>query len=197
MTGESAVFTLFAAAAVAGAVWVLLARDVARMAGGLILALGAVGGLFFVLDAPFVGAAQLLVYVGGTVVLLIFGVMLTAGGRVDQTVAEAAAVRERVGWGELVFAWLTGAALLGSLLWATWDFEPVPLAPPAVAAVPAATPPTVLPIGLKFLGFRGAVGEGYLLAFEIVSVHLLVVLVGAAYIARAKRRAGRPGGGLR
>ena len=34
-----------------------------------------------------------------------------------------------------------------------------------------------------------AAGTGYLLPFEIVSVHLLVVLVGASYLARAKRRA--------
>ena len=187
MTGESVVFTLFAAAAVAGAVWVVLARDVARMAGGLILSFGAVGGLFFVLDAPFAGAAQLLVYVGGTVVLLIFGVMLTAGGRADETVAEAAAVRSRIGRGERFFAWLTGLLLLGSLLWATVPFgSPEPPAPVLIG-----TPPTVLPIGLKFLGFRGAGGEGYLLAFEVVSVHLLVVLVGAAYLARAKRRSDR------
>jgi hypothetical protein len=35
---------------------------------------------------------------------------------------------------------------------------------------------------------QGATRSGYLLPFEIVSVHLLVVLVGAAYLARAKRR---------
>jgi NADH-quinone oxidoreductase subunit J len=34
--------------------------------------------------------------------------------------------------------------------------------------------------------------SGYLLPFEIVSVHLLVVLVGAAFLARAKKRAGKP-----
>jgi hypothetical protein len=36
--------------------------------------------------------------------------------------------------------------------------------------------------------------SGYLLAFELISVHLVVVLIGAAYLARAKRRAGEPEG---
>ena len=56
---------------------------------------------------------------------------------------------------------------------------------------------TTRSLGLSFLGARPDkdLGEkrerltaGYLLPFEIVSVHLLVVLVGAAYLARAKRR---------
>ena len=37
-------------------------------------------------------------------------------------------------------------------------------------------------------GHHGELSTGYLLPFEIVSVHLLVVLIGAAYLARAKRR---------
>ena len=57
---------------------------------------------------------------------------------------------------------------------------------------------TVRQIGLSFLGLRpdqnlkeggaGGLAPGYLLPFEIVSIHLLVVLIGAAYLARAKRR---------
>ena len=54
-------------------------------------------------------------------------------------------------------------------------------------------------LGLAFLGVRPdqvgvkpVEGAGYLLPFEIVSVHLLVVLIGAAYLARAKRRVGPP-----
>ena len=50
---------------------------------------------------------------------------------------------------------------------------------------------TLRPIGFALLGLRPDMpggGAGYLLPFEIASVHLLVVLVGAAYLARAKRR---------
>ncbi|MFM7866988.1 MAG: NADH-quinone oxidoreductase subunit J, partial [Planctomycetaceae bacterium] len=56
---------------------------------------------------------------------------------------------------------------------------------------------TLRPLGLAFLGTRpdqdladgDQLSPGYLLPFEIVSIHLLVVLIGAAYLARAKRRA--------
>ena len=56
---------------------------------------------------------------------------------------------------------------------------------------------TTRPLGLSFLGARPdkdlgvtreSLSAGYLLPFEIVSIHLLVVLIGAAYLARAKRR---------
>ena len=48
------------------------------MAFYLVISLGATAGLFFLAGAHFVGAMQIMIYVGGTVVLLIFGVMLTA-----------------------------------------------------------------------------------------------------------------------
>ena len=50
------------------------------MACYLIVSLAAVAGLFFLAGADFLGAVQLMVYVGGTMVLLVFGVMLTARG---------------------------------------------------------------------------------------------------------------------
>ena len=50
------------------------------MAVYLVLSLAAVAGLFFLAGADFLGAMQLMVYVGGTLVLLVFGVMLTARG---------------------------------------------------------------------------------------------------------------------
>lgn len=62
---------------------------------------------------------------------------------------------------------------------------------------------TARPLGLALLGVRpdedlgkdsgATLSTGYLLPFEIVSVHLLVVLIGAAYLARAKRRADQAG----
>ena len=77
---EMFLFTVFAAAACGGAIAVVLSQNVVRMAFYLVISLGSTAGLFFMLSADFVGATQLLIYVGGTVVLLIFGVMLTASG---------------------------------------------------------------------------------------------------------------------
>ena len=73
-------FTIFALAACLGAVAVVISQSVVRMAFWLIVSLGSVAGLFFLADADFIGAAQLLIYVGGTLVLLVFGIMLTASG---------------------------------------------------------------------------------------------------------------------
>ncbi len=57
-----------------------MSSNIVRMAFYLVMSLGATAGLFFLAGADFVGAMQLMIYVGGTLVLLIFGVMLTAQG---------------------------------------------------------------------------------------------------------------------
>ena len=80
MSDILSLFNLFALAACLGAVAVVVSQSVVRMAFWLVVSLGSVAGLFFLADADFIGAAQLLIYVGGTLVLLVFGVMLTASG---------------------------------------------------------------------------------------------------------------------
>src|SRR5437899_13015087 len=62
------------------AVMVVVSQNIVRAATWLLFALGGTSGIFFLLGADFVGATQLLVYVGGTLVLVVFGVMLTAQG---------------------------------------------------------------------------------------------------------------------
>lgn len=181
---HSMLFLLFAALACACAVAVVLADNVVRMAFYLVLSLAATAGLFFLAGAEFVGAMQLMIYVGGTLVLLVFGVMLTA---------QAPFVAIKTSSGDRILAGMVGAALLAVLLQAAFRVES--WRRPAVAVV---APPSATPIGMALLGVRvdepsagvpaAAVRSGYLLPFEIVSVHLLVVLVGAAYLARAKRR---------
>ena len=74
-------FMLFAGISVVFAVCVLLTQNIVRMAFYLVLSIGSTAGLFFLAGAEFVGAMQLMIYVGGTLVLLIFGVMLTAQQR--------------------------------------------------------------------------------------------------------------------
>src|SRR5947209_20606643 len=62
------------------AIAVVVSQNIVRSATWLLFTLGGVSAIFFLLGADFVGATQLLVYVGGTLVLVIFGVMLTAQG---------------------------------------------------------------------------------------------------------------------
>jgi len=177
-------FLVFAAIACGFAVAVVAADNVVRMALYLVLSLGATAGLFFLAGAEFVGAMQLMIYVGGTLVLLVFGVMLTAQAPFVSLTSTAS---------DRLLAGVAGAALLAVLLQAACSVEAWRL--PAGGAV---EPPSATPLGMALVGVRvdeppagspaGAVRSGYLLPFEIVSVHLLVVLVGAAYLARAKRR---------
>ena len=77
----SVFFLIFGALACGFALAVLLSANIVRMAFYLVLSLAATSGLFFLAGQEFVGAMQLLIYVGGTLVLLIFGVMLTSQER--------------------------------------------------------------------------------------------------------------------
>jgi len=174
-----------------------LTNDIVRMAFYLVLSLAATAGLFFLAGADFVGAMQIMIYVGGTLVLLIFGVMLTS---------HAPFVSMRTRSGEWILAIAVGGSLLALLLWTAFfvrDWQAIPLAK-AQQTEPQATASR---IGLSLLGtpagrfhrqqleqqqpdlprISGGMA-GYLLLFEIISVHLLVVLVGAAYLARPRRR---------
>jgi NADH:ubiquinone oxidoreductase subunit 6 (subunit J) len=179
-------FLLFALAACVFAVAVVVSSNIVRMAVYLVISLSAVAGLFFLAGADFLGAMQLMVYVGGTLVLLVFGVMLTARGPF---------VNMQTSGGQWVMAVVVGGALLAVLLQTVWGVDAwwgrkIEHATSDMEE----TPPTAAPLGMALMGIRTdnaggpAAGQcGYLLVFEVISVHLLVVLVGAAYLARAKR----------
>jgi NADH-quinone oxidoreductase subunit J len=184
-------FTIFALAACLGAVAVAISQSVVRMAFWLVVSLGSVAGLFFLADADFIGAAQLLIYVGGTLVLLVFGIMLTASGPYMKIPASPA---------ETVVAGLIGLMFLFMVFSTINDVDRNGSKDRIMAASGQTEKPagfddgsegnTLRPLGFALLGVRPDVkdGAGYLLPFEIASVHLLVVLIGAAYLARAKRR---------
>jgi NADH-quinone oxidoreductase subunit J len=159
------------------------------MAFYLTLSLGATSGLFFLAGAEFVGAMQLLIYVGGTLVLLIFGVMLTAQARF---------ISMKTSGGEWLLAGFAAVLLLGMLIPAGFGVESWNKPRADLAAVPLFEARTSTPIGLALSGVRVDQLEepnerlrrgmsGYLFPFVIISMHLLVVLIGAAYMARTKR----------
>lgn len=187
-----ALFAVVAIATGASALGVVLSRNIVRAAVWLLFTLIGVALNYLLLGAEFVGAAQLIVYVGGTLVLVVFGVMLTATGPLRSLAARPA-------------EWAVGGVLAAALFGLLATLALGPHAPPATTP-PDGPLPGAGPLGLAFLGFTDAsppanvtgVPEGkalartpvaYLLPFEVVSVHLLVVLIGAAYLARAKRRA--------
>jgi NADH-quinone oxidoreductase subunit J len=180
------------------AIAVVVTQNIVRSAAWLLVTLGGTAGIYFLLGADFVGATQLIIYVGGILVLVVFGVMLTAQGPF---------ISMKVGAAEWAIAMVVGIVLFvvlaTSTMQARWPItrearmnnpetsqNSVMLAE-AFLGLHEATPKARLPIPLDDRPVappRTAVA--YLLPFEIVSVHLLVVLVGAAYLARAKRRRG-------
>jgi NADH-quinone oxidoreductase subunit J len=181
-------FAVVATATAVSAVGVVASRNVVRMAVWLLFTLIGVALIYFLLGAEFAGAAQLIVYVGGTLVLVVFGVMLTAHGPLRELRTRQA-------------EWIVGGAL-GAVLFVLLAAVSLKLGSPTTDNEPL---PGTGPLGLSFLGvtetsptapITGVPADrpmrrapvAYLLPFEIVSVHLLVVLVGAAYLARAKRR---------
>jgi NADH:ubiquinone oxidoreductase subunit 6 (subunit J) len=272
---NSILFVILAGLTGACAVAVVLTQNIVRAAAWLLFTLAGTAGVFFLLSADFVGATQLLVYVGGTLVLVVFGVMLTAQGPF---------INMRVGAAEWAIALGVGLLLYGVLAICLVQMQP-PTAAQAhlalfritgksieslrAAEVPdealeklnalknkdftdrqdflaelgkvldpdefarfqdrvlksaAFDMPGAIPLGEALLGSDTVTPEAqvtgipgtplkgetarsgpgrppavlgrnrtriaYLLPFEIVSVHLLVVLIGAAYLARAKRRRG-------
>ena len=173
-------FLLFAGMACAFAVAVVITPNIVRMAFYLVLSLAASAGLFFLAGADFVGSMQIMIYVGGTLVLLVFGVMLTSQDRFISMKTSNFELGMAAGVGICLFILLYVAAR-SVPEWRGMTRE-------QVAAVPVQ--PTGAPLGLGLLGVRVDAPDrsGYLLVFEIISVHLLVVLIGAAYLARARRR---------
>src|SRR5262245_41007990 len=76
----AALFYIFAIMAGGSAIAVVISRNIVRTAVALLFTLTGVAGLYFLLNAEFLAAVQLVVYAGGTLILIIFGVMLTSKG---------------------------------------------------------------------------------------------------------------------
>jgi len=186
---HSIAFLFFALVACGFAIAVVMTSNIVRMAFYLTLCLGATSGLFFLAGAEFVGAMQLMIYVGGTLVLLIFGVMLTAQARF---------ISMETSGGEWVMAAILGGSLFLLLLQGSLNVESWTHPRADLASLPLSVSKSSTPIGLALTGVRvDQLDEpseqlrhgmsGYLFPFVIISMHLLVVLIGASYMARTKR----------
>ena len=180
------------------AIAVVVTQNIVRSAAWLLFTLAGTAGIYFLIGADFVGATQLIVYVGGILVLVVFGVMLTAQGPFISMKVSAAEWAIALVVGIVLFV-----VLAASTMRAKWpettetrmnnaetSMNSVVLAE-AFLGLKEVTSKAGLPIADDDQrGTPQRTGLAYLLPFEIVSVHLLVVLIAAAYLARAKRRRG-------
>jgi NADH-quinone oxidoreductase subunit J len=162
---DALAFYLLAGLTALGALGCAVTVNIVRMALCLLLTLTGVALLYFLMAANFLGVIQLVVYAGGTLIVIVFGVMLTSR-------AYGPKLRVR-GW-ETLLATVVGLALFGGLttllLRAAWP------APQAAAAAP-----TVAQLGDALL-------STYLVPFEVASVLLLAVMIGAAYLTQPDAR---------
>lgn len=158
---EFALFNLVAGGVVVSVIGVCVSRNIVRMAVWLFMCLGSVAMVYFMLAATFLGAIQLIVYAGGTLVLLIFGVMLTS---------KSPWVKFEAGAAETVLAGAICVALAVSLC--------LVFARTAWHATETIVPgPAITTIGTELI-------TKYLVPFEVAGVLLFIVMVGAAYLAR-------------
>jgi NADH-quinone oxidoreductase subunit J len=160
-------FYLFASVTVGAAVVVVFARNLIHSAYALFFTLFGVAGLYVLLGADFLAGAQILIYVGGIMVLLLFGVMLT--NRIYGVTLHTGTYQLIPG--VIVFLALA-TAVIGVALTARWG-DVVPVNAAAYAE-------TTESIG-KLLLTR------YLLPFEVASVLLLAALIAAAMLVRPAR----------
>ncbi|HEX9242346.1 MAG TPA: NADH-quinone oxidoreductase subunit J [Anaeromyxobacter sp.] len=160
-------FYVIAALTVAGALGVALSRNILYSAMGLLMALLGVGALYVYLAADFVAVTQLLIYIGGVLVLILFAVMLT------NRITEVNVSNTSFGlFGGILLAASVAPVLVAVVTLTPWR---VRLAAPAMAATTEA-------IGNGFL-------TTWLLPFEVASLVLLATLVGSIVIARKEIKA--------
>jgi NADH-quinone oxidoreductase subunit J len=155
---------MLAALTLVSGVLAVTTRQIFRAAIFLLFSLIGIAGLFFWMQYDFIAAVQIVVYVGGITVLIIFSIFLTQ---------QAGELLPKQKPGRQLFAGL--AAFCGFALTMLQLVQHK-----FISTNDAAVEPTVANIGTQMLG----VGDnGYALPFEVVSILLLAAMVGCIVIA--------------
>jgi NADH-quinone oxidoreductase subunit J len=157
------IFYFFAAVTVVSAAIVVLSRSLIYSAFGLLFTFFGVAVLYVYLEADFLAAVQLVIYVGGILILLLFGVMLTHKLYDLKLKTETYQFLPA-----LLVALSVFFTLVGVMMKTTWS---------SYGQLPQN--PTTAAIGDLFM-------KDYILPFEIASIFLLIALIGAAMIVRRK-----------
>ncbi len=164
-------FLLVAAVCLAAALGVVMSRQPVHSALFLLTNFATLAVLYITLEAQFLAAAQVIVYAGGIVILILFVIMLIGGDTNDFTAAQ------RI-WSRIV-----GVALGVILLLAISYSALLRMTPPpddAAALLQGGTP--------KAVGI--ALFTDYVLPFELIAILLLVALIGALVLGRQPEGAG-------
>lgn len=180
-------FWLFAGLMIAGALGVVFHRSIVYSALMLLVTFLAIAGIFVLLNAPFIAAAQILVYGVGLTIVLIFGIMLTGDKPFQDPVGHE---RPRRYW---LIPGVVGAAFLGFLLWAMLypNAQLTAINGLFISRVDPTTPdPTSLP-GVQAILADGGITHiaqllfsRYLVPFELASILLLLAMIGAIILSK-------------
>ena len=164
MSASQIIFYIISAFLVLAGLLAVTARKIFRSAIWLLFSLIGVAGLYFWMDVQFIAAAQIIVYVGGIVVLIIFSIFLTqkAGDEMPQP------LRSRTIFS--ILSVILGFALAYSLIY-NYNF---------IARSNNALQVNVADIGKQLLS---TTEHGYVLPFEVVSMLLLAAMIGCIVIA--------------
>jgi NADH-quinone oxidoreductase subunit J len=162
-------FYFFALITVGSAFLVVFLKNIYRAVFALLFTLFGVAGLFLFLHADFLAATQVLIYVGGVLVLLLFGIMLT------QQMVEVDIRTGRIQFiPTLVAMGILFSFLLFLIFRTPWNVQP------------AAKTTAVFGVGTTS-GIGTLLMTEWLLPFEVASILLLAALVGAVSIARTHK----------
>jgi NADH-quinone oxidoreductase subunit J len=166
------IFFVFAAITIGGALYLLFTKNVLYAAFSLLLTLLGVSGLYVFAGADFLAVSQIMIYVGGILVLMIFGIMLTHNKNTQRQTNQANTIlvsHHNIFWAVLV-AVLLFLGYLKVILEANFN----------IIGKQKHTGTTVKQIGVNLM-------TDYVFVFEVVGILLLAALVGAAFIAKKEK----------
>jgi NADH:ubiquinone oxidoreductase subunit 6 (subunit J) len=161
MPDMSLAFTLPAVVTIAGALLAVSSRNILHAVFGLAISLVGVAGIFFVLNSPFVAVMEILIYIGGIAITMIFAVMLSS---VANPAEEESGGRKGMAAAVALLFFTGGIAIIGGA-----KFENGPPLPAEAYLVEQ--------VGRSLL-------DRFNLAFETLSLVLLLAIVGAIVISR-------------
>ncbi len=169
---DKVIFYFFAGIAVSSAALMVTRRNAVHSAIFLIATLLATAGIFLQLRAEFIFIVQIILYVGGIMVLFIFVIMLV---NLDVALHQIKFARQK--WVALIVT-MALTAQIGLLFWTTGKMPGQGF--PKLTALPAnQLPPNAEEVAKSLF-------SSYLLPFEIASVLLLVAMIGAVVMAKKR-----------
>jgi len=155
------IFYLFAAITIVSGLMVISSNNIVRSAYYLLATLFGISGLYVLLGADFVAVTQIMVYIGGILILLLFGVMLTSDiTHIEIKKGKVAVLPAIVGVGVLL------GSITSIMMKTNWKIE--------LSKIPQTT---TYDLGKLLI-------TDYVLIFELLGILLLIAMIGAASMAR-------------